>query len=454
MKNLSILVLIALWVPMIGAADVVIPIESVENHVNVRFAADAKSEIVGHLQQGETMPYVNSVPGWHQVALQGGGTGFIHEDWCLVVTEAAAYAKPAPEPVADEDAARPPGAVAEAEPVEEAEVAAEEAVEDAEAVAEETAAEPESAPEPEAVADVELAEAAPVEEAVAEAEPEEAVVADAEEPAAEEVAAATEPAEETVADAEEAMNVVTAVVPVVAAKGDLGPPGPTGPPGPPGPSGASTIEGSVDFLMKFTAPTIGASSQVYDDGHNIGIGTTEPKQRLEVNGNIQIHERNSNVAALMLTQADGDTGYIMHNRANTLTIGAGSVDRITIDGDGYVGFGTSRPTHPFEMASGAFVSAGGVWTNSSSITKKENVTELTVEEAIKALVELEPVHFNYINDDGEDYIGFIAEDVPEVVATSDRTGLSTMDIVAVLTKVVQEQQARIEALEKKLEQKR
>ncbi len=85
MKNLSILVLIAALAPLVGVADVVVPIESVEEHVNVRFAANAKSEIVGRLFQGEHLIYVRSVPGWHEVELEGGGTGFIHEDWCLVL---------------------------------------------------------------------------------------------------------------------------------------------------------------------------------------------------------------------------------------------------------------------------------------------------------------------------------------------------------------------------------
>ena len=40
----------------------------------------------------------------------------------------------------------------------------------------------------------------------------------------------------------------------------------------------------------------------------------------------------------------------------------------------------------------------------------------------------------------EKHVGFIAEDVPELVTTKDRKGLSPVDIVAVLTKVVQEQQ--------------
>jgi hypothetical protein len=43
-------------------------------------------------------------------------------------------------------------------------------------------------------------------------------------------------------------------------------------------------------------------------------------------------------------------------------------------------------------------------------------------------------------------IRFIAEDVPDLVATSNRTGLSSMDIVAVLTQVVKEQQKTMVAL--------
>ncbi len=203
--------------------------------------------------------------------------------------------------------------------------------------------------------------------------------------------------------------------------------------------------------MKFTATTKGGSSQIFDDGNKIGIGTTTPKQRLEVNGNIQIHERNSSVAGLFMTQSSVETGYIMHNRASTLTIGAGSVDRITIDRDGNVGFGMARPVHPIELASGAYVSAGGVWTNSSSRDRKENIVELTPEEALAALSRLEPVTFNYKQDLEEQYVGFIAEDVPEIVASADRTGLSAMDIVAVLTRVVQLQQQQIADLESRLE---
>ena len=65
---------------------------------------------------------------------------------------------------------------------------------------------------------------------------------------------------------------------------------------------------------------------------------------------------------------------------------------------------------------------------------------------------LRPVSFNYRAEQGEDYVGFIAEDVPELLASGDRQSLSTMDVVAALTKVVQEQQRRIDELEARLEQ--
>ena len=412
--------LVICMLPLLSAAEVVVPIDSVENFVNIRLSSDAKSEIVGRLQQGESTPIVQSIPEWHEVEIAGGATGFISADWTNVLDEAPA---PVAEQVAEElvtDKEEP--AEAQAEFVEEP------------AVAGEAGAEVEVVAGVEAVAETEFAAVEPIEEAIAEDPDDDKSVV-------------------TITTETEPVDAQSIVPVVVGAAGEPGPQGPPGIMGPPGPPGAATIEGSKNFLMKFTSATIGGNSQIFDDGNYIGIGTTEPKQRLEVNGNIQIHERNSSVAGLIMTQSSGESGYIMHNRASTLTIGAGSVDRITIDRDGNVGFGTSRPVYPIEMASGAYVSAGGVWSNSSSREKKENIVALTTEEALTALANLEPVTFNYKQDNQEQYVGFIAEDVPQLVASSDRTGLSAMDIVAVLTRVVQLQQQQIRELESRLEQR-
>ena len=83
----------------------------------------------------------------------------------------------------------------------------------------------------------------------------------------------------------------------------------------------------------------------------------------------------------------------------------------------------------------------------SSRTFKENIVPMAAREALEALEALEPVHFRYRNDpDGKAHVGFIAEDVPEMVADAHRMHLNALEIVAVLTKVVKEQQAMIEAL--------
>ena len=117
---------------------------------------------------------------------------------------------------------------------------------------------------------------------------------------------------------------------------------------------------------------------------------------------------------------------------------------------GNVGIGTTSPSYPLQMASGAYVSAGGVWTNASSREYKTDIRKLSTQKAIDTLKQLDPVEFAYKTDSQEKHVGFIAEDAPELVATKDRKGMSSMDVVAVLTKVVQEQQRTIAALSNRL----
>lgn len=97
------------------------------------------------------------------------------------------------------------------------------------------------------------------------------------------------------------------------------------------------------------------------------------------------------------------------------------------------------------------VSITGALIQGSSKKLKENITELSSKEALETLKDLNPVKFKYKADtEKTHHVGFIAEDVPELVATPDRKGLSSMDIVGVLTKVVQEQQKTILALSEKV----
>jgi hypothetical protein len=116
---------------------------------------------------------------------------------------------------------------------------------------------------------------------------------------------------------------------------------------------------------------------------------------------------------------------------------------------GNLGIGIT-PTFPIHHSSGAFLSVGGAWTNASSRAYKDNITDLDCDEAMDALKMLTPVKFTYKKAPNEHHVGFIAEDVPSLVATPERTGLGAMDVVAVLTKVVKEQQKTIDELSNRL----
>ncbi|MCG8436331.1 MAG: MBL fold metallo-hydrolase [Gammaproteobacteria bacterium] len=69
------------------SADWVVPTADVINGVTIRSGASSQSEALGKLKPGERLPYVGSVPYWHQVELEGGEPGFVSKRWTLVLPE-------------------------------------------------------------------------------------------------------------------------------------------------------------------------------------------------------------------------------------------------------------------------------------------------------------------------------------------------------------------------------
>jgi hypothetical protein len=135
----------------------------------------------------------------------------------------------------------------------------------------------------------------------------------------------------------------------------------------------------------------------------------------------------------------------------SLRFATANVVRMIIDNQGFVGLGAvANPIHPLQLQSGAHVTAGGVWTDASSREYKQDIAPLSADTARAALDQLAPVTFAYRTDPAEHHVGFVAEDVPALVATADRKGLSPLDIVAVLTRVVQDQQAALAQVQAEL----
>jgi hypothetical protein len=134
----------------------------------------------------------------------------------------------------------------------------------------------------------------------------------------------------------------------------------------------------------------------------------------------------------------------LHVLNDTVTTKAVS-DVISIKmANGNVGLKVQNPAHPLQLASGAHVTSGGVFTNASSRDVKNRIRPITSDQARETVRALQPVGYRYNEEPDEDYVGFIAEDVPELVATKDRKSLAPMDVVAVLTKVVQDQDRKLE----------
>jgi len=209
----------------------------------------------------------------------------------------------------------------------------------------------------------------------------------------------------------------------------------------------------------------------------VGIGTDAPENKLYVTDQIDKDTQLVELMALSLENnnsaatAYSDTGFMLENRKENVrwtfrtleedSLVPGITNSFAISKKASGGkelIITSKDSEggmTLVLANGAKCDRNGNWINKSTRTSKENITALSSEDAMAAFHKLEPMTYNYKGDIKESYVGFIAEDVPDLVAINSRDGLGAMDMVAVLTKVVQEQDkkiAKLEAMQKRVAQ--
>ncbi len=187
---------------------------------------------------------------------------------------------------------------------------------------------------------------------------------------------------------------------------------------------------------------------VFNNDGTVGIGT-----RTNLGPSLTVKDS--------LTLQDGTSGwnYVDLNVNNDNNFAVGTYDganwnqsMVIETSSGFLGYGygMTDPEYLIHLNGGAY-SDGASWVDASSREYKAEITPLTLEQAQEALAGLDSVTFKYkADEDGELHVGFIAEDVPELVATADRKGLSAMDIVGVLAKVVQDQQSQLTDQERQI----
>ena len=201
----------------------------------------------------------------------------------------------------------------------------------------------------------------------------------------------------------------------------------------------------LPFRIRPGAPT--SSIDIAASG-NVGIGAQSPSEKMHMlssgaTDNVLLRMENGTRIWTVGVNGASDIWRITDNTAGAA--------RFAISNTGNIGLGgVTAPTSPIQHSNGATLTAGGAWMNGSSRGLKMNIHSLNTQAAFSALRQLEPVTFQYKVSPDEKHVGFIAEDVPDLVAATDRKTLSSMDIVAVLTKVVQEQQHMLVTLKQKV----
>jgi len=168
----------------------------------------------------------------------------------------------------------------------------------------------------------------------------------------------------------------------------------------------------------------------------------------------------------MVIGLDASFGRIIMRENIGLSIATNDIDRMLITAQGSVGIGTTSPATLLHVngtirytnrpAAGTitaigFDANGDLRASSSSLRYKHDVAEL--EKGLNEVMQLRPVSFKF-NGEARTNMGFIAEEVDELGLSDvmlyneekQPEGVIYANMVALLTKAIQEQQAQIEDL--------
>ncbi|WP_227788690.1 tail fiber domain-containing protein, partial [Nodularia sp. LEGE 04288] len=210
---------------------------------------------------------------------------------------------------------------------------------------------------------------------------------------------------------------------------------------------------------------------ILNSNGNVGIGVDSPDEKLHVDGVVRIGTTasfldistgNDNLAYFQ-TNLNGyyfDQGIkiksgVISSDANNLSLQTNGITQILLTAQGDVSIGNSLPASNTKLYVDGNLRVNGRILQDSSRELKENITELSSQEVTEILRTIKPIKFNYKNSvDKEIQAGFLSEDVPSLLTSSDNTAISPVDVVAVLTKAVKDQQVQISLLLNALREQR
>lgn len=217
-----------------------------------------------------------------------------------------------------------------------------------------------------------------------------------------------------------------------------------------GPASVASLAGTLSVtgqttLGSVSAQSVNAGSLNVSGNAAITGGITAANAQIQFGQNIGINLTET------LTYLNQQTGWYAIGWFNDPWFPYGPTAWLS----GYGGFrfltGGAMPAAAFSIDYHGNCTYNGTMQQASSIALKENIRSLSADEASDILNNLEPVQYTRkATPDEGPCLGFIAEHVPSAVASADGTAIVPDEIVAVLTRVVKDQQQVIEKLERKV----